>query len=90
VLLRQTLHELNEVEHPAIVAGGEQLRALTSSGASAASLQATAAEIIRLIDLHFAKEEQVLFPMANSLLAQDELDAIAAAMARMTAEAQAN
>ena len=32
-LFRRTLHELNEVEHPAIVAGGAQLASLVSAGA---------------------------------------------------------
>jgi regulator of cell morphogenesis and NO signaling len=87
VILRQTLHELNEVEHPAIEAGAEQLRALAAQGGSAASFLETASEIIRLLDLHFEKEEQVLFPMAESLLDEAALAAVAGDMARLEAAA---
>lgn len=73
VLLRETLHELNEVEHPAIEAGRQQLQQLTAAGGSAAALQETAAEIIRLLDLHFGKEEQILFPMARNMLSVAQL-----------------
>ncbi len=67
-LLRSTLYELNEVEHPQIRAGGARLRELAVSGGSLDALKANAAEIIRLLDLHFGKEEQILFPMAQNLL----------------------
>jgi iron-sulfur cluster repair protein YtfE (RIC family) len=72
-LLRQTLYELNEVEHPQIEAGRERLKALVTSGASAASLRDNAEEILRLLDAHFGKEEQILFPMAQSLLDDETL-----------------
>jgi hemerythrin-like domain-containing protein len=75
-LLRQTLHELNAVEHPRIEAGGAQLRAMASGGASARVVSATAREILNLLDLHFGKEEQILFPMAENLLDADQLDAL--------------
>jgi iron-sulfur cluster repair protein YtfE (RIC family) len=84
-----TLRELNEVEHPAIVAGGATLRRLTADGAGAAELARTAAEILRLLDQHFEKEEQVLFPMCRELLDAPmlqrvgrQIDAIAAAAGR--------
>jgi iron-sulfur cluster repair protein YtfE (RIC family) len=77
-LLRQTLHELNEVEHPRIEAGGERLRALARAGGSAEACQATAEEILRLVDLHFQKEEQILFPMAEQLLDEAQLSALGA------------
>lgn len=67
-LLRRTLHELNDVEHPQIEAGAARLTALGAAGGSAASLRATAEEVLRLLDLHFAKEEEVLFPMTRQLL----------------------
>ncbi len=79
-LLRQTLHELNEVEHPQIEAGGARLRELAVSGGGAATLKATAEEIIRLLDMHFDKEEQILFPMAGALLDEATLTAIAIKM----------
>lgn len=86
-LLRRTLHELNRVEHPAIVAGGEQLRSLAAEGSSAAGLAAAAKEILRLLDLHFDKEEQVLFPMAAHLLDEAQLAAVGAAMEQLEREA---
>jgi hemerythrin-like domain-containing protein len=72
-LFHKTLRELNEVEHPAIVAGGAALREKTAAGASADDLRATSFEIIRLVDLHFAKEEDILFPMAREILSDDDL-----------------
>jgi regulator of cell morphogenesis and NO signaling len=74
---RRTLRELEEVEHPAIVAGGEALRTMVAAGASAGALRATGAEIIRLLDLHFAKEEDILFPMARQLLSRQALEEVA-------------
>lgn len=74
VLLRQTLHELNDVEHPKIKAGGATLRSLATDGGSADSLLATAQEIIHLLDMHFEKEEQILFPMAQNMLDAETLD----------------
>jgi regulator of cell morphogenesis and NO signaling len=67
-LLRRTLYELNEVEHPQIRAGGARLQELAMASGDADSLKATALEIMRLLDEHFAKEEQILFPMAQNLL----------------------
>jgi iron-sulfur cluster repair protein YtfE (RIC family) len=49
-LLRQTLQQLNEVEHPQIEAGGERLRQLAGAG-DYATLKTTAEEIIRLLDV---------------------------------------
>jgi len=72
-LFRRTLHELNEVEHPAIVAGGERLRTLVVQGGSAGALCRTAGTVIELIDAHFAKEENVLFPMARAMLTPEAL-----------------
>jgi hemerythrin-like domain-containing protein len=86
-LLRRTLHELNVVEHPAIEAGGAQLRSLAAGGANAEDLVTTAEEIIRLLDLHFDKEEQVLFPMAANLLDERQLTAVGEAMEQLPVEA---
>ena len=72
-LLRRTLHELNEVEHPKIVAGG----------GSAEVLKSSAEEIIRLLDMHFGKEEQILFPMAANMLDQATLEEIGQKMEAM-------
>ena len=75
-----TLRELHEVEHPAIVAGGERLSGLVATGAGAAALRATAAELIRQLDDHFRKEEEILFPMAREVLEAGELEEVARAM----------
>jgi iron-sulfur cluster repair protein YtfE (RIC family) len=72
--LRRTLHELHDVEHPRIEAGAERMRALAVTGGPAAALKANAEEIILLLDAHFRKEEEVLFPMAPSLLDARALD----------------
>lgn len=75
-LLRQTLHELNEVEHPRIEAAGAALRELAAVGGNAETLRANAEEIIRLLDMHFGKEEQILFPMAEAMLDEATLAAV--------------
>jgi hemerythrin-like domain-containing protein len=85
-LMRQTLRELNEVQHPAIESGGARLRSLAASGGSAESLRATAEEIIDLLDAHFSKEEQMLFPMAENLLDEDTLNKIGDKMEMMISE----
>jgi len=72
-LFRETLRELNEVEHPAIVAGGVMLRTLMDGGGDAAALAETGEEIVDLLDLHFGKEEDILFPMARGVLSDDEM-----------------
>jgi iron-sulfur cluster repair protein YtfE (RIC family) len=77
---RATLRELREVEHPSIVSGGERLRGLASGGGSAEELRATGAEIVRLLDSHFGKEEAILFPMAREILGVEELAAVARRM----------
>lgn len=82
-LLRQTLYELNEVEHPKIEAGRERLKALAANGGSAASLSVNAEEIVELIDSHFGKEEQILFPMAQSLLDDETLRQVGRAIEQM-------
>lgn len=75
-LLRKTLHELNEVEHPKIEAGSAKLRELAATGGSAETLRINAEEIIRLLDMHFDKEEQILFPMAETMLAEQTLEEV--------------
>lgn len=84
-LFRRTLHELNEIEHPKIVAGGEALRGMTA-GADAASLRHTAEEIVSLLDLHFGKEEDILFPMAREILDPDALAVVATKMEAIASE----
>jgi iron-sulfur cluster repair protein YtfE (RIC family) len=77
---RATLRELHEVQHPAIVQAGERLSALTERGSDAAALVRTARTLLELVDDHFAKEEQLLFPMARELLTREALDAVSRGM----------
>ncbi len=79
-LLRQTLHELNAIEHLAIKAGGKSLLTAAATGDNADVLRATAEAIIDLLDVHFDKEEQVLFPMALQLLDVAALEEVARKM----------
>jgi regulator of cell morphogenesis and NO signaling len=76
---RATLRQLNEVEHPAIVAGGARLGALAEAGEPEA-LRGTGAALIRLLDEHFQKEEEILFPMAREVLDPSQLEAVSRAM----------
>lgn len=85
-LFRRTLHELKEVEHPAIVAGGETLRDLSASGGGADQLRRTGEEIVNLVDLHFGKEEDILFPMAREVLSPEALEAVGRRMDEIMAE----
>jgi iron-sulfur cluster repair protein YtfE (RIC family) len=82
---RETLRELNEVEHPAIVAGGKALGRLARSG-GAVDLARTAAEIVNLLDRHFAKEEQILFPLCRQMLSPGALAEIGARIEAIAAE----
>ena len=77
---RTTLRELEEIEHPAIVRGGAELRALAATGGDARALREAASRVIELLDLHFRKEEEILFPMAREVLGPRELDDVARAM----------
>ncbi len=81
---RGTLRELNEVEHPAIVRAGERLASLAGAG-GAAELRASGVEMIRLLDEHFRKEEEILFPLAREVLMPEELEAVGRAMEAMDA-----
>jgi len=80
-LLHKTLHELRTVEHPALEAKREALLSLLGSGpAEAVALPGMAREIIELLDSHFAKEEQILFPLARQALDPPTMAFVAAAM----------
>ncbi|MBI3763548.1 MAG: hemerythrin domain-containing protein [Chloroflexi bacterium] len=80
-LFRRTLSELQTVEHPALEAKGEALRSLTGvKGGGADALRATATEIIELIEWHFGKEEQILFPMAEQMLDPETLAQVGSRM----------
>lgn len=83
--LRETLRELNEVEHPAIVAGVETLNTLARQGGSAAALRETGEDIVQRLDLHFGKEEGILFPMAREILSAEAMDEVGRRMAAIDA-----
>jgi len=76
-LLRETLRELHEEQHPAIEAGRERLQLLVAEGTSAESLRQTGENIIYLLDSHFNKEEEILFPMVHTLLDPSTLAKVA-------------
>jgi len=85
-LFRATLKQLNEIEHPAIVAGGAALRRMARGGASAAELASVGAEIIELLDQHFGKEEEVLFPMCREMLSREVLGEVGRRIEQIEAE----
>lgn len=72
-LFHDTLHELNEVEHPAIRASIASLKQQVESGAGADALRATGAELLAMLDSHFGKEEEILFPIARETLSREVL-----------------
>ncbi len=86
-LFRRTLRELNEVEHPAIMARGEALRSLPAGVSGTGQLRGIAEEILALVDAHFGKEEQILFPMARQVLTSEALEQTAQRMEEIVANA---
>lgn len=82
-LLRATLRELNEVEHPRIEASRERLRRSMAAGGNANVFRELSEQILQLLDMHFYKEEQILFPMAQRMLAPAVLDEVAAAISAL-------
>lgn len=84
-LFQRTLHQLEDVEHPALVAGGKELAGLAAGRGDAARIAPLARDLLALLDAHFGKEEEILFPMARQLLSADELHAIARQMEALDA-----
>lgn len=84
-LFRDTLHELNEVEHPAIRTGITKLHQQVESGAAAATLRETGAELLAMLDAHFGKEEEILFPIARAELGAEKLREVARRMDELDA-----
>jgi hemerythrin-like domain-containing protein len=84
--LRATLRELNEVQHPALVRAEAKLEGLAAAGDDAGALRTTAREMMALLDDHFMKEEEVLFPMARDVLSRETLDRVARRMDELDAE----
>lgn len=84
-LFRDTLHELNQVEHPAIHAGIARLHDQLERGAPAATLRATGAELLAMLDAHFGKEEEILFPIARAELSAEQLRDVARRMDELDA-----
>lgn len=75
-LFRETVHELHEIEHPAIARQGGALRELADRGGDAGEIQRRAEDVIGLLDAHFGKEEQILFPMARQILPSQALEEV--------------
>lgn len=87
-LFRETLRQLNEVEHPKIEAGGSRLRRLARDGDDLDALLTTAREILDLVAIHFDKEEQMLFPMVTNLLSTNEQASVTRKMEAIGAESR--
>ena len=84
-LYRAALREV-DLEHPAIAAGGERLSVLAERGGPPGALYDAGAEIVRLLDLHFHKEEMILFPMAREVLDASVMADVARAMETVAGE----
>jgi regulator of cell morphogenesis and NO signaling len=69
---RETL-ALLEAQHPEIVKRTAELRDILSEDPDLETLRTVGAEITRLLDAHFGKEEEILFPMAREILSPDAL-----------------
>ncbi len=85
-MMRQVLHQLSVMEHPAIEMGTEKLQLWSANGGSAATLCATAEEIIELLDAHFDKEEQMIFPIAENVLGEEMLAEVGQKMEALLSE----
>jgi hemerythrin-like domain-containing protein len=84
--LRATIHELHEIQHPALARAEAEFKRLATAGNDAESLRVSAKGILSLLDDHFMKEEQVLFPMAREVLAPEALESVALEMDRADME----
>ena len=84
-LFRDTLHELNQVEHPAIKSGIAKLQDEVERGAPAETLRETGAELLAMLDAHFGKEEEILFPIARAELSAEKLREVARKMDELDA-----
>ena len=82
-VFKRTVHELERVEHPAILAGGSALGALASGEGDVTRIVTLARALIGLLEAHFGKEEEILFPMARQMLSPGELLEIAGRMDTM-------
>lgn len=76
---RDTL-ALLEAQHPDIVKRTAELQAVVSGDPDLESLRRLGTEITQLLDLHFGKEEDILFPMAREILTPAALNEIAEKM----------
>lgn len=91
-LVRETLRELAEVEHPKIDAAREALHRSLASNLRPDTLRAMVGDLLQLIEVHFMREERVLFPMTEHLLSAADFEEVGARMRALddtgTAEAQ--
>jgi regulator of cell morphogenesis and NO signaling len=87
-LFKRTVHELEHVEHPAILARGQALGALAAGQGDVPAMVTFTRDLISLLESHFGKEEEILFPMARQMLSPAELLEIARQMESQHAERQ--
>lgn len=78
-LFRDTL-ALLVGQHPDIVQRTAEIQAVVAGDPDLESLRRVGAEIIRILELHFAKEEDILFPMAREILTPRAMEEIAERM----------
>ncbi len=71
-------------EHADIDAQAALLRSLLTNGSPAIALRASAEELISLLDSHFAREEEMLFPMIEQLLDDEALAEVGRKMEALT------
>lgn len=78
-LFRDTLAQL-EAEHPALLERSAELAAAIGENPDVETLRRVGEEIVHLLDAHFGKEEDILFPMAREMLSPEALDEAARRM----------
>ncbi len=68
------------LEHDDVHANSQRLRALLANNGRATDIAETAEAILALLDSHFEKEEQMLFPMIEAMLDDATLAQVARQM----------
>lgn len=79
-LVRETLRELAEVEHPKIDAARAALHRSLGEDLRPDTLRAMVDDLLQLIEVHFMREERVLFPMTGHLLSAADFEEVASRM----------
>ena len=88
---RELLKELHEVDHPELEAKSDAYQAMVEDMANGdtpdlATVQTNVHQLLDLMRDHFAKEEQILFPMTRNLLDEEALGRVAQQMRDIEAQ----